>query len=260
MADTAAARSIEVPLNWVGDPSVSLEELSETKEWKLMANAALSRGLQKPPIMTDPQYAEDVSGSIDMSLSGISNQDGILAGIKNADTYEAETQGQAYRRLWNEAMSAETPTLEDQMVFQYSGVTFDPRLDKIVSTDPGNIFATKSEDVSGQLRKSFMSFSKNQQQDPVFKSQQLLDKQALADLARSKRLIKGGSDLTNEVTKILGGLLDLTDPAAAKTLREINKNAQRVFKFGTSGVKLIEFINAQYAALGQFAAGGKPPV
>ena len=160
-----AAPNMQLPIQWNGDPDMLLKDLEDVPEFKHVAHDALSRGLQKPPIMTETMYADGVSASIDYNLSGLKNQDAILAGIPNADRYQRQTQTQAYRRLWLEAVG-KVPTAEEMLVFAYSGITYDPRLGKIVKEDPGNMYSSVSSDLGSLAKKSIAAFSQKNYMTP----------------------------------------------------------------------------------------------
>ena len=190
----ASALSIDLPVTYNGKVGLPLERFENLREYKHVAHDALSRGLQKPPIMTNPMYADDISAEVDYNLSGLQNQETILKGIKNPDQYETETTGQAYRRLWLEVLN-NVPSESEQMVWEYSGLTFDPRLGKIVTDDPGNMFSTESEDMSTKLQKSFMAFHKERRSDPSFNPLELYSKEFQKTLGQRGQAFKGAGEI-----------------------------------------------------------------
>jgi hypothetical protein len=202
-----SSMSIDLPLLAPGYAGPTLRELSEgSGEMHNLMVDKLKRGLQKPPIMTNPQYAEEMSGAVDMNLSGMINQDVMLEGVLKPSQYSKDTNAQAFRRLWLEVLD-QHPTNEELMIFEYSGITFDPRLGTIVKDNPGNIYSEQSSSVNSLMMKSYASFTKDQISTPDHRGgPKTVSSEVLARLKSAIFLAKTGSALISGVKLALAGL------------------------------------------------------
>lgn len=204
-------RQLEVPITVPGYPDVLLRDLDDSQEMRHVMKDSLNRGLQKPVITTNPMYAEDLSAKVDMNLKGgmsLEAQQAMLEGVKNAGQYEKDSTAQAFRRLWLEVLN-ERPSPEDLMVFEYSGLTFDPRLGKIVTENPSNIFSVKSADLNDLFTKSAREYTKAMMFTPADlprREQKFLTDDTINRLKAAISIAKSGKALATSLKSIFGAL------------------------------------------------------
>jgi hypothetical protein len=246
-----AFMSIELPINYVGHPDLPLQDLEDVPEMQHVMRDALKRGLQKPPIMTNPEYAEDISGKIDFNLTGMKNQHLILDGIRNPGKYEQETNAQAYRRLWFEVLNIR-PSKQELMVAQYSGMTFDPRLNRMIEEDSSNIFSAKTSTMNDLLRKSFAEFSKERALagqvvgDQEFKVMNQSTRRKLMDIIS---LAKNGPALTQALKDAVTSI-GADDFAFGQFLSGAADIIGGMFTSGIQGVELVNALAQMYQSQG----------
>lgn len=201
-----SAEAVTVPITYNGDPDVLLAKLSKNHEYQMVARDKLSRGLQKPIRETDPRWAENGASIAvaNYNLTGMANQDEIFEGIPRPERYEKDSQAQAYRRLWLEVQH-ETPPSEDLMVWEYSGMTFDPRLGAIVKSDPGNIFASKgSQQYGAAARESLQHFMQDVLTTPQnVESTPLFNKSQRTAIQKGVEIVKAGGGTAYLISNLM---------------------------------------------------------